>query len=83
MDLVNVLIGVAAGVVYAFLGYSAQSESFNWRKFLRTVAFATLASLGLNVSGLTFDVYTSSLEPLAVTVLLQKLIDTAAAQKKG
>lgn len=77
MDFGYVLIGIAAGIIYAFLGYSAQKEAFDWKKFLRTVAIATLASLGLNVSGMTYDIYTAALEPVAITVFLQKLIDTA------
>lgn len=80
MNVLNVLLGVAAGVLYAFLGYAAQSEPFNWRKFLRTAAIGTLTALGLDVSGLTVDVYTAVVGPTAITVFLQKLIDTG---KKG
>jgi len=73
----NIVLGVAAAIIYAFLGYSAQEKPFNWKKFLRTVAIGAFSALGLDVTGLTFDVYTALVGPTAVTVWLQKLIDTA------
>jgi len=73
----NVTLGVVAGIIYAFLGYSAQDKPFNWKKFLRTVAIATFSTLGLDLSGMTVDVYTALVGPTAITVWLQKLIDTA------
>jgi hypothetical protein len=73
----NVTLGVVAGIIYAFLGYSAQDKPFNWKKFLRTVAIATFSALGLDLSGMTVDVYTALVGPTAITVWLQKLIDTA------
>jgi hypothetical protein len=73
----NVTLGVVAGIIYAFLGYSAQDKPFNWKKFLRTVVIATFSALGLDLSGMTVDVYTALVGPTAITVWLQKLIDTA------
>ena len=73
----NIVLGVAAAIIYAFLGYPAQEKPFNWKKFLRTVAIGAFSALGLDVTGLTFDVYTALVGPTAVTVWLQKLIDTA------
>jgi hypothetical protein len=77
MNVFHVALGVAAGLIYAFLGFSAQDKPFNWKKFLRTAAIATLSTLGLDMAGLTFDVYTALVGPTAITVWLQKLIDTA------
>jgi hypothetical protein len=77
MDLLNVGLGVCAALIYAFLGYSAQDKPFNWRKFLRTVAIGTFSALGLDMAGMTFDVYTALVGPTAITVWLQKLVDTA------
>jgi hypothetical protein len=77
MNPLNVSLGVIAALIYAFLGYSAQDKPFNWRKFLRTVAIGAFSALGLDVTGLTFDVYTALVGPTAVTVWLQKLVDTA------
>ena len=77
MNVVNIVLGVAAAAIYGFLGYSAQDKPFDWRKFLRTVAIASIASLGLDVTGVTVDVYTAAVGPTAITVWLQKLIDTA------
>lgn len=76
-DLLNIALGVCAAVIYAFLGYSAQDKPFNWRKFLRTIAIAAFSALGLDLAGLTFDVYTALVGPTAITVWLQKLVDTA------
>ena len=77
MNVFNVVLGVVAGLIYAFLGYSAQDKPFSWKKFLRTAAIATLSALGLDMAGLTFDVYTALVGPTAITVWLQKLIDSA------
>jgi len=76
MNVFHVALGVAAGVIYAFLGYSAQDKPFDWKKFLRTAAIASLSALGLDMAGLTFDVYTALVGPTAITVWLQKLIDS-------
>jgi hypothetical protein len=56
MNPFNVGLGVLAALIYAFLGYSAQDKPFNWKKFLRTVAIGTATSLGLDLTGITFDV---------------------------
>jgi hypothetical protein len=77
MNMVNIALGVSAAIIYAFLGYSAQDKPFNWRKFLRTAAIAAFSALGLDLGGLTVDVYTAMVGPTAITVWLQKLIDTA------
>jgi hypothetical protein len=77
LNLLFVVLGIAAGLIYAFLGYASQDKAFNWKKFLRTVAIATFSSLGLDMAGMTFDVYTALVGPTAITVWLQKLIDTA------
>mgnify|MGYP005831229141 CR=1 FL=1 len=77
MNLLNISLGVCAALVYAFLGYAAQDKSFNLRKFLRTLAIGAFASLGLDIAGMTFDVYTALVGPTAITVWLQKLVDTA------
>ncbi|MBS7615601.1 hypothetical protein KEJ45_00145 [Candidatus Bathyarchaeota archaeon] len=77
MNLLNVCLGVGAGIIYAFLGYSAQKEPFNWHRFLRTATIAAFSALGLDLAGVTFDVYTAIVGPTAITVWLQKLVDTA------
>jgi hypothetical protein len=46
-------------LIYAFLGYASQGKAFNWKKFLRTVAIGTFSALGLDLTGMTFDVYTA------------------------
>ncbi|MGQ9539324.1 MAG: hypothetical protein ACUVTE_07110 [Candidatus Bathycorpusculaceae bacterium] len=77
VNLLNVGLGVCAALIYAFLGFAAQDESFSWKKFLRTVAIGAFSALGLDMAGMTFDVYTALVGPTAITVWLQKLVDTA------
>lgn len=77
---INIGIGVLAALIYAFLGYAAQKDSFDWKKFLRTFTIAIASALGLDLVGLTPDVYTALVGPVAITVWLQKLIDTAKPQ---
>jgi len=77
MNILNIGLGVCAALVYAFLGYAAQEKPFNWKKFLRTLAIGAFSALGLDMAGMTFDVYSALVGPTAVTVWLQKLVDTA------
>ncbi|GAI09909.1 unnamed protein product [marine sediment metagenome] len=77
MNLLNFGLGICAALVYAFLGYSAQEKPFNWKKFLRTIAIGTFSALGLDLTGVTFDIYTALVGPTAITIWLQKLVDTA------
>jgi len=77
MNVLNIGLGVCAALVYAFLGYAAQDKLFNWKKFLRTVAIGAFSALGLDLAGITFDVYTALVGPTAITVWLQKLVDSA------
>jgi hypothetical protein len=77
MDLLNIGLGVCAALVYAFLGYAAQDEPFSWKKFLRTLAIGTFSALGLDMAGMTFNVYAALVGPTAITVWLQKLVETA------
>jgi hypothetical protein len=77
MNMLNVGLGVAAAIIYAFLGYSAQDKPFSLKKFLRTVTIGAFSALGLDVAGVTLDVYTALVGPTAITVWLQKLVDTA------
>ena len=77
MNVLNVALGIGAALIYSFLGYVAQDKPFSWKKFLRTVTISAFSALGLNVAGMTFDVYTALVSPTAITVWLQKLADTA------
>jgi len=77
INVINISLGVCASLVYAFLGYAAQEKEFSWKKFLRTVAIGAFCALGLDMAGITFDVYTALVGPTAITVWLQKLIDSA------
>ncbi len=77
MNLLNISLGVSAALVYAFLGYAAQEKPFNWKKFLRTAAIGGFSALGLDMAGVTFDVYSALVGPTAITVWIQKLVDTA------
>jgi hypothetical protein len=77
MNLLNVGLGVCAALIYASLGFAAQDKPFNWKKFLRTFAIGAFSALGLDMAGMTFDVYTALVGPTAITVWLQKLVDTA------
>jgi len=77
MNLLNIVLGVSAALIYAFLGYAVQDKPFDWKKFLRTAVISAFSALGLDVTGLTFDVYTALVGPTAITVWLMKLIDTA------
>jgi len=77
MNLLNIGLGVCAALIYAFLGFAAQDESFDWKKFLRTVAIGVFSALGLDMAGMTFDVYAALVGPTAITVWIQKLVDTA------
>jgi len=77
MNPLNIALGVSAALIYAFLGYASQDKPFSWKRFLRTVAIGTFSALGLDMAGMTFDVYTALVGPTALTVWLQKLVDTA------
>lgn len=77
MNMLNVGLGVFAALVYAFLGYASQDKPFSWKRFLRTVAIGAFSALGLDLTGMTFDVYTALVGPTAITVWLQKLVDSA------
>ena len=77
MNLLHIGLGLGAALTYAFLGFAAQDKPFNWRRFLRTIAIAAFSALGLDLAGMTFDVYTALVGPTAITVWLQKLVDTA------
>ena len=77
MNMLNVGLGICAALVYAFLGYAAQEKPFSWKKFMRTVAIGVFSALGLDMVGMTFDVYTALVGPTAITVWLQKLVDSA------
>jgi hypothetical protein len=77
MNLVNIGLGICAALIYAFIGYAAQDEPLDWKKFLRTIAIGALAALGLDFAGMTFNVYTALIGPTAVIFWLQKLVDTA------
>ena len=77
MNILNISLGVCAALIYAFLGYAAQDKSFSSKKFLRTLAIGAFSALGLDMAGMTFDVYSALVGPTAVTVWLQKLVDTA------
>jgi len=77
MNVLNVCLGVCAALIYAFLGYASQDKQFDSKKLLRTAAIGALSALGLDMAGMTFDIYTALVGPTAITVWLQKLIDTA------
>lgn len=77
MNVLNIGLGICAALVYAFLGYVAQEKPFCWKKFLRTIAIGTFSALGLDMAGMTFDVYAALVGPTAITVWLMKLVDTA------
>jgi hypothetical protein len=77
MNFLNVGLGVCAALIYAFLGYAAQDKAFSWKKFLRTAAIGAFTALGLDAANMTFDVYTALVGPTAITVWLQKIVDTA------
>jgi hypothetical protein len=76
-DPTNIAIGVIAAIIYAILGYTAQDKPFDPKKFLRTILIATIAAFSLDVTGLMVNVYAVALEPTAITMILQKLIDSA------
>lgn len=59
------------------LGLGSKFNPTNRKKFLRTVAIGTFSALGLDLTGVTFDIYTALVGPTAITVWLQKIIDTA------
>lgn len=77
MNVLNIGLGFGAALIYAFLGYAGQDNPFSWKKFLRTLAIGAFSALGLDIAGLTFDVYTALVGPTAITVWLQKLVDSA------
>ncbi len=78
MNILNIGLGLAAAIVYAFLGYASQDKTFDWKKFLRTAAIATFSASGLDFRGMTFNVYAALVGPATITVWLQKLIDTSS-----
>jgi hypothetical protein len=60
------------------IGYASQDKPFSGKRFLRTIAIQTLATLGLVVTGISGDVYTSAVGPTAVTVFVQKIWESMA-----
>jgi hypothetical protein len=76
MSLENIAVGMGVGVAYGLIGYASQEKPFSGKRFLRTVAIQTLATLGLTVTGVSGDVYTSAVGPTAVTVFVQKIWDS-------
>jgi len=78
LNVENVFVGVGAGIAYALIGYASQDKPFDGKRFLRTVAIQALATLGLTVTGISGDVYTSAVGPTAVMVFLQKIWDSLA-----
>jgi hypothetical protein len=56
--------------------HMTQEKPFSGKRFLRTVAIQTLATLGLTVTGVSGDIYTSAVGPTAVTVFVQKIWDS-------
>ena len=65
--------GIGVGVASELIGYASQDKPFDPKRFLRTVAIQTLATLGLVVTGISGDVYSSAVGPTAVTVFVQKI----------
>jgi len=78
MSLENIAVGVGVGVAYGLIGYASQDKPFSGRRFVRTVAIQALATLGLTVTGISGDIYTSAVGPTAVTVFVQKVWDSFA-----
>ncbi len=78
MNVENLFVGIGAGIAYALIGYASQDKPFDGKRFLRTVAIQALATLGLTVTGISGDVYTSAMGPTAVTVFAQKIWDSLA-----
>ncbi len=75
MNIENIAVGIAVGIAYALIGYASQDKPFDGKRFLRTVAIQALATLGLTVTGISGDIYTSAVGPTAVTVFVQKIWD--------
>ncbi|MBC7129674.1 hypothetical protein H5T51_00450 [Candidatus Bathyarchaeota archaeon] len=46
-------------------------------KFLRMISVGAFSALGLDTADLTPNIYTALVGPTAITVWLQKVIDTA------
>ena len=76
MNIENIAVGIGAGIAYGLIGYASQDKPFDGKRFLRTVAIQALATLGLAVTGISGDVYTSAVGPTAVTVFVQKIWDS-------
>jgi ABC-type uncharacterized transport system YnjBCD substrate-binding protein len=81
MSLENIAVGIGTGVAYGLIGYASQNNSFSGKKFIRTVAIQTLATLGLTITGISGDVYTSAVGPTTVTVFVQKIWDGLTKKK--
>jgi hypothetical protein len=77
----NIAVGIGAGVAYSLIGYASQDKPFSGRKFIRTVVIQALATLGLIVTGVSGDVYTSAVGLTAVTVFVQKIWDGPTKKK--
>jgi hypothetical protein len=71
---------LAKSQIWAERARAAQNSGFDWKKFLRIFTIGIVSALGLDLAGLTFEVYTALVGPIAITVWLQKLIDTAKPQ---
>ena len=76
MSLENIAVGIGVGVAYDLIGYASQEKPFSVKRFVRTVAIQTLATLGPTVTGISGDVYTSAVGPTAVTLFVQKIWDS-------
>ena len=82
MNIESIAIGIVGGLLYALLGYSASGEDFNPKKFFRTFAIVSIAALGLDISGVGGPVYAAIVGPTAITVWLQKLVDSTIKKKE-
>jgi len=68
---------------FAFALPQLEDKPFSVKRFICTIAIQTLATLGLAVTGISGDVYTSAVGPTAVTVFVQKIWDSIAKQAQN
>jgi hypothetical protein len=59
LNIENIAVGIGVGIAYGLIGYASQDKPFSSKRFLRTIAIQTLATLGLVVTGISGDVYTA------------------------
>jgi len=82
-NIMAILLGFIACLIYGILGYTASGETWDTKKYLRTVVIAFAVILGINITAITENaVYVFAISPIAIVVVIEKLLNTAIRKAK-